>query len=163
MIFRPGNIVFRVARTDKELNDTHAITNKIYRDVGYILENEPDVFPDKYSEFSTIFYAARNGRVVGGIRAVNDVIGLPMDNIFDISEVKEDIKLNGGRYVGKSCDWFTTMLQKPVIHLLSVFHSKVMPPSLYNNHLRIIPNCPKCILHFKCISNRHSTIAVAMP
>ncbi len=100
MVFklRPKNLIFKIAKTRDKIGEFHKIINNIYREEGYIQE---DMFPDRYSEFSTIFYAMNKetGKIVGGLRSVEDVIGLPLDEVFDVSNIKSEIMLRGGTYV----------------------------------------------------------------
>lgn len=98
---RTNNLIFGVARTKERVEEVYKVVNKVYRQVGYIQEHEKDMYPDKYSEFSTVFYAMNkeDGRVVGSLRFVNNDIGLPLEDVFDISNIKLDILSRGGKYV----------------------------------------------------------------
>lgn len=98
---RNRNLIFSIAKTKECLGEVYKVINKVYRQEGFILEDEEDMFPDKYYEFSTIFYAMNknSGRIVAGLRSVNDVIGLPLEEVFDISNIKSEIISRGGRYV----------------------------------------------------------------
>jgi len=100
MVFklRPRNLIFKIAKTNERIEEFHKIINNIYKEEGYIQE---DMFPDRYSEFSTIFYAmnTKTGSIVGGLRSVKDVIGLPLDEVFDASNIKSEIMSRGGRYI----------------------------------------------------------------
>ncbi len=98
---RTKNLEFGIARTKERVEEVYNVVNKVYRQVGYIREHEKDMYPDKYSEYSTVFYAMNkeNGRVVGSLRFVNNDIGLPLEDVFDISNIKSDIVSRGGKYV----------------------------------------------------------------
>lgn len=98
---RSKNLFFSIAKTEECIEEVHRLINKVYRNVGYILEDEKDMFPDKYSKYSTVFYAMNKEtrQIEAGLRSVDDIIGLPLEEVFDISSEKEKIKSRGGKYV----------------------------------------------------------------
>ena len=100
MVFklRPRNLIFKIAKSTDRIGMFNNLINNIYREEGYI---QKDMFPDRYSEFSTIFYAMKKetGKIVAGLRSVKDVIGLPLDEVFDVSNLKSEIMSRGGTYV----------------------------------------------------------------
>ncbi len=98
---RSRNLSFGIAKTEECVKEVHDLINKVYRNVGYILEHEEDMFPDDYSEHSTVFYARNkeSRQIEAGLRSVDGDKGLLLEEVFDISGYKEEIKSRGGKYV----------------------------------------------------------------
>lgn len=89
----------KIAETDEELDKVFQIRYKVYTEVNYMDKEE---FPDQkesdeFDKISTNFlvWYPKTGQVVGAIRAIPDSnIGYPMENIFNLSDLRKDLREN---------------------------------------------------------------------
>lgn len=109
-VLKISQLVFKEAKTEKELNLVYKLRYKIYLYEGYIEPNEKGVFKDEYDPHSINFIVLKKNKPIGITRLVlNAKVGFPTENLFnferpkiprnelgEISRLATDKELRGG-------------------------------------------------------------------
>ena len=88
-VLKISQLVFKEAKTEKELNLVFRLRYKIYLNENYIEPNKKGVFKDEYDLHSINFIVLKKNRPIGITRLVlNSKVGFPTENLFNFNRPK---------------------------------------------------------------------------